>query len=92
MIQVHTCPDIPNATRIHILPFADTISGVDTLNLTRNLVFPYFKDCFRPVHKGDSFLVRGNFLAIEYKIVATEPADSCIVTADTVIFDQGDPI
>lgn len=33
IVSVHPCPDIPNATRVHILPIDDTIEGV-TGNLT----------------------------------------------------------
>jgi transitional endoplasmic reticulum ATPase len=33
VVQVHPCPDIPNGTRVHILPIDDTIEGI-TGNLT----------------------------------------------------------
>ena len=33
VVSIHPCPDIPNATRVHILPIDDTIEGV-TGNLT----------------------------------------------------------
>jgi transitional endoplasmic reticulum ATPase len=36
-------------------------------------LIPYFKDAYRPVKKGDLFVVRGNFKPVEFKIVATEP-------------------
>ena len=55
-------------------------------------MIPYFKDAFRPVHKGDSFIVRGNFKPVEFKIVATDPGDFGIVTSSTVLFTQGEPI
>jgi transitional endoplasmic reticulum ATPase len=53
---------------------------------------PYFKDCYRPVKKGDTFLVRGNFKAVEFKVVETDPGDFCIVAPSTMIFDEGEPI
>ena len=53
---------------------------------------PYFKDCYRPVKKGDTFQVRGGFKAVEFKIVETDPGDYCIVAPSTMIFDEGDPI
>lgn len=53
---------------------------------------PYFKDCYRPVRKGDTFLVRGGFKAVEFKVVETDPGDFCIVAPNTMIFDEGDPI
>ena len=64
VVAVHPCPDIPNGNRVHILPIDDTIEGV-TGNLTTTFLVPYFKDCYRPVRKGDTFLVRGNFKAVE---------------------------
>ena len=57
IIQVHACPDVPNGTRIHILPFEDSVEGLSG-NLTQTYLVPYFKDCYRPVRKGDTFLVR----------------------------------
>jgi len=91
VVQVHPCPDIPNGNRVHILPLDDTIEGV-TGNLTTTFLVPYFKDCYRPVRKGDTFLVRGNFKAVEFKVVETDPGEFCIVAPNTMIFDEGDPI
>lgn len=88
---MHPCPDIPNGNRIHILPIDDTIEGV-TGNLTQTYLVPYFKDCYRPVRKGDTFLVRGGFKAVEFKVVETDPGEFCIVAPNTMIFDEGEPI
>ena len=90
-ISVHPCPEIPNGNRVHILPIDDTIEGV-TGNLTTTFLVPYFKDCYRPVRKGDTFLVRGNFKAVEFKVVETDPGEFCIVAPNTMIFDEGEPI
>lgn len=73
------------------MPLDDTIEGV-TGNLTTTFLVPYFKDCYRPVRKGDTFLVRGNFKAVEFKVVETDPGEFCIVAPNTMIFDEGDPI
>jgi transitional endoplasmic reticulum ATPase len=91
IVSVHPCPDIPNANRVHILPIDDTIEGV-TGNLTQTFLVPYFKDCYRPVRKGDTFLVRGGFKAVEFKVVETDPGEFCIVAPNTMIFDEGEPI
>jgi len=91
VVQVHPCPDIPNGNRVHILPIDDTIEGV-TGNLTTTFLVPYFKDCYRPVRKGDTFLVRGGFKAVEFKVVETDPGEFCIVAPNTMIFDEGDAI
>ncbi len=46
--------------KIHVLPLEDTIEGI-TGDLTKTYLIPYFKDAYRPVKKGDLFVVRGNF-------------------------------
>jgi transitional endoplasmic reticulum ATPase len=52
-------------------------------------LIPYFKDAYRPVKKGDLFVVRGNFKPVEFKIVATEPKDFGIVAPNTMLFTEG---
>ena len=91
VVAVTSKPNVPMGKRIHILPFADSIEGV-TGNLTEIYLKPYFKDVYRPIHKGDCFLVRGGFKPIEFKVVETDPEESIIVGPHTVIFDEGDPI
>lgn len=91
MVSIHPCPDIPNGNRVHVLPLDDTIEGI-TGNLTQTFLVPYFKDCYRPVRKGDTFLVRGGFKSVEFKVVETDPGEFCIVAPQTMIFDEGEPI
>ena len=40
---------------------------------------------YRPVRKGDTFLVRGGMRTVEFKVIDTDPAEYCIVAQDTVI-------
>ena len=91
VVSVHPCPDIPNGNKVHILPIDDTIEGI-TGNLTQTYLIPYFKDCYRPVRKGDTFLVRGGFKAVEFKVVEVDPGEFCIVSPYTMLFDEGEPI
>jgi len=91
VVSVFPCPDIPNGNRVHILPIDDTIEGI-TGNLTQTYLIPYFKDCYRPVRKGDTFLVRGGFKAVEFKVVEVDPGEYCIVSPNTMLFDEGEPI
>lgn len=72
VVQIRAAGDVPNLTKLHVLPLADTIEGIAG-DLTKTYLIPYFKDAYRPVKKGDLFLVRGNFKPVEFKIVATEP-------------------
>jgi transitional endoplasmic reticulum ATPase len=44
------------------------------------------------VRKGDTFLVRGGFKAVEFKVVETDPGEFCIVAPNTMLFDEGEPI
>jgi len=74
-----------------VLPFADSIEGL-TGNITQTYLIPYFKDCYRPVKKDDTFIVRGTFRAVEFKIVDVDPPAQCIVSPNTMLFDEGDPI
>lgn len=88
---INPSPQTPNLTKLHILPYADTVEGL-TGDLAQTYLIPYFKDAFRAVHKGDSFIVRGNFKPVEFKIVAAEPGDFGIVTSATILFTEGEHI
>ena len=52
----------------------------------------YFKDNFRPVRKGDLFLVRGGMRSVEFKVVETDPEEYCVVTPNTEIFSEGEAV
>ncbi|KAK6972328.1 P-loop containing nucleoside triphosphate hydrolase protein [Favolaschia claudopus] len=62
--------------RAHILPFEDSVEGLT----------------YRPVRKGDTFLVRGGMRTVESKVMETDPAEFCIVAQDTVIHTEGEPV
>merc|ERR1712029_942053 len=53
---------------------------------------PYFLEAYRPIHKHDTFVVRGGMRAVEFKVIETDPAPFCIVAPDTVIHCGGEPI
>lgn len=91
IVSVHACPDIPNLTKIHILPIDDTIEGI-TGDLSQTYLIPYFRDAYRPVRKNDTFIVRGGFKAVEFKIVEAEPKEYGIVAPNTMLFTEGEPI
>jgi len=91
VISVHQCPDVKYGKRIHVLPIDDTIEGL-TGNLFDLFLKPYFLEAYRPVRKGDTFLVRGGMRAVEFKVVETDPEEFCIVAPDTVIHCEGEPI
>jgi transitional endoplasmic reticulum ATPase len=88
---IKQCPDVKYGKRIHVLPIDDTIEGL-TGDLFDTFLKPYFLEAYRPVRKGDLFLVRGGMRAVEFKVVETDPEPYCIVAPDTVIHCEGDPI
>ncbi|XP_031502722.1 cell division cycle protein 48 homolog isoform X2 [Nymphaea colorata] len=91
VVSVHPCPDINYGKRIHVLPIEDTIEGV-TGSLFDAFLKPYFWEAYRPVRKGDVFMVRGGMRSVEFKVMETDPSDSCIVSPATEIFCDGPPV
>merc|ERR1719446_925853 len=91
VVIVHNCEDCKYGKKIHILPFEDSIEGV-TGNLFDTYLKPYFMEAYRPVRKGDCFIVRQAMHPVEFKIQETDPEEYCLVTQDTIIHCEGDPI
>uniref|UniRef100_A0A8C4S2L4 Transitional endoplasmic reticulum ATPase n=1 Tax=Erpetoichthys calabaricus TaxID=27687 RepID=A0A8C4S2L4_ERPCA len=91
VISIQPCPDVKYGKRIHVLPIDDTVEGI-TGNLFEVFLKPYFLEAYRPIRKGDIFLVRGGMRAVEFKVVETDPSPYCIVAPDTVIHCEGEPI
>lgn len=91
VVSIQSCPDVKYGKRIHVLPIDDTIEGL-TGNLFEVYLKPYFLEAYRPVHKGDIFLIRGGLRAVEFKVVDTDPSPHCIVAPDTVLHCEGEPI
>lgn len=60
-------------------------------NLFEVYLKPYFLEAYRPIKKGDIFLVRGGMRAVEFKVIETDPQPYCIVAPDTVIHCEGEP-
>ena len=71
IVSLTACPDVKYGKRIHVLPIDDTIEGL-TGNWFEVFLKPYFLEAYRPVHKGDTFIVRGNMRAVEFKVSITE--------------------
>ncbi|KAJ3512956.1 hypothetical protein NLJ89_g3225 [Agrocybe chaxingu] len=91
LVNVHQCLDIKYGKRVHVLPFDDSIEGLSG-NIFDVYLKPYFLEAYRPVRKGDTFLVRGGMRTVEFKVIETDPAEFCIVAQDTVIHTEGDPV
>lgn len=91
VVTVNQMQDIEYGKRIHVLPIDDTIEGV-TGNLFDVYLKPYFLEAYRPVKKGDLFLVRQAMHPVEFKVVETDPGDCCIVSPECLIHCEGEPI
>jgi len=96
VVSLHAVGDVKYGEKIHVLPFEDTVQGI-TGNLFETYLKPYFQESYRPMKKGDCFLVRGGFRPVEFKVVEVEvkenpDEDVCIVAPETIIHCDGDPI
>jgi transitional endoplasmic reticulum ATPase len=90
-VSITLCSDIKYSTKIHVLPFEDCVEGL-TGNLFNTFIKPYFLEAYRPIKKGDYFISRNAMRAIEFKIVDVVPEEYGIVSPDTEIFYEGEPI
>lgn len=91
IVSITPVPNAPYGARIHVLPIDDTIEGV-TGNLFDVFLKPFFQEAYRPVHKGDHFVCRGGMRAVEFKVVEVDPGEYCIVSPETTIHCEGEPI
>jgi len=91
VVTVVADPDVQYGKKVHILPLDDTIEGVSG-NLFDVYLKPYFLEAYRPVKKGDLFLVRQAMHPVEFKVVECDPAEVVIIAPDTVIHCDGEPI
>ena len=67
VVSIHQCPDVKYGKRVHILPIDDTTEGL-TSNLYDAYLKPYLLEAYRPVRKGDLFLVRGGMRSVEENV------------------------
>ena len=91
LVTVKVPEEVPNFKKVQILPYKDSIEGL-TGNITQIYLIPYLKDANRPLHTGDTFIVRGNFRPVEFKVVSAEPGNFGIFAGDTLLYAEGDPI
>merc|ERR1711892_1262154 len=91
VVAIQSCPDVKYGKRVHVLPIDDSVGGL-TGNWFEVYLKPYFLEAYRPIHKGDTFIVRGGMRAVEFKVIETDPSPYCIVAPDTVIHCEGEPV
>jgi len=49
-------------------------------------------EAYRPVRKGDLFLVRGGMRSVVFKVIETDPGEYCVVAPNTEVFCEGEPV
>ena len=91
VVSIHHCHGINYGNRVHVLPIDDTIEGL-TGSIFDAYLKPYFMDSFRPVRKGDLFVVRGGMRSVEFKVMETDPAEYCIVAPETEVYCEGEAL
>jgi len=96
IVSLHNAGEVKYGDKVHVLPFEDTVQGISG-NLFETYLKPYFQESYRPVKKGDCFLVRGGFRPVEFKVVEVDVKDNpdedvAIVAPETIIHCDGDPI
>lgn len=57
----------PRKPQVVVVPFSDTIEGLKG-DLFETFVEPYFKETYRPVRVGDTFLAHGAMRTVEFKV------------------------
>ena len=90
-VHINQFDEIKNAQKVHILPLDDTIEGL-TGNLFEVYLKPYFLDAYRPVSKGDLFIIYKAMHPVEFKVVGIEPEQYGLITPETEIFCEGEPV
>ena len=91
IVNITTKEDVPYCKKVHILPLDDTIEGVSG-NLFDVYLKPYFLEAYRPLRKGDLFLVRQAMHPVEFKVVEMDPSPYGVCAPDTEIHCEGEPV
>ena len=91
IVNITTKEDVPYIKKVHILPLDDTIEGVSG-NLFDVYLKPYFLEAYRPLRKGDLFLVRSAMHPVEFKVVEMDPSPYGVCAPDTEIHCEGEPV
>lgn len=90
-VLIHPAEDVGYAKRIEVAPLSDTIEGI-TGSIFDVFLKPYFFEAYRPIRKGDLFTCRGGMRQVEFKCIEVDPGEYGIVSSETVIHCEGDPI
>jgi len=96
--KVYRCDSVRQGSRVTVLPFSDALGGLEAEELLEKLVKPYFhgeggaEAPFRPVREGDLIRLQHGAQTVELKVIETEPAGRCVVSPDTELDMEGEPL
>ncbi|CAM9430943.1 unnamed protein product [Ectocarpus sp. 4 AP-2014] len=105
-VSVLEAPSVKDGTFVRILPYQDDVENVKG-DLIDTLLSPHFEGKFRPLHVGDTFTAKAGLLSVEFRVEEIrvsgggerdddeeggEEAQYCVVTDETVIDCEGEPI
>ncbi|CAN0176772.1 unnamed protein product [Ectocarpus sp. 6 AP-2014] len=105
-VSVLEAPSVKDGTFVRILPYQDDVENVKG-DLIDTLLSPHFEGKFRPLHVGDTFTAKAGLLSVEFRVEEIrvsgggerdddgeggEEAQYCVVTEETVIDCEGEPI
>ena len=72
-----------NIFNVYLKPYF--LEGTWFFSLSIMILTSWSLVAYRPVRKGDTFLVRDGMQTVEFKVIETDPLEFCIVAQDTVI-------
>ena len=87
VVAIQSCPDVKYGKRVHVLPIDDSVEGLSG-NWFEVYLKPYFLEAYRPIHKGDTFIIRGGMRAVEFKVRIISIDSHCklhIISSDSDI-------
>uniref|UniRef100_A0A7S2R482 Vesicle-fusing ATPase n=1 Tax=Rhizochromulina marina TaxID=1034831 RepID=A0A7S2R482_9STRA len=96
VVHVRPQANVKYASSIKVVPFADTMEGFDG-DLKADLLEPFFRGKYRPLHKGDVFRAEHEGQSVEFRVedLITDSVDSqddfCLVDDSTEFFCDGEP-
>jgi len=100
-VKVTPAPDVKFGKAVLILPYDDSLEGLDEKpdadTLFEEYLKPYFEGKFRCLHRGDSFSISGSLGSIEFQCVEIDSVEvdndsACVVVDDTSIECDGEPL
>ena len=95
IVTITVIEDVPYCKKVHILPLHNGTIECFAFNLFDLYLKEYFVEAYRPLRKGDLFLVRHRqdvLNPVEFKVVEMDPSPYGVCAPDTEIYCEGEPV